>query len=252
MRRAAPLLACLLLAVLPGAAQARHSHHAHGHGHGRAAATAVQPVVVELFTSQGCSACVSADKLLSQLADRPGVLALTFAVDYWDYLGWNDTFARPEFSARQKAYMERQSLRDLYTPQIIVDGKSQVAGAEPKKIDSLIAKAKRTRPPHPPRMRFMRRSRVQIGPGPRPEGGADVWMVRYDPALHQVTVKRGENRGQTLAQRNVVRELVRLGAWTGRRRSYAVPAPLPGDSGLRTGILLQGAKGGRILGVLQR
>ena len=193
MRRAAPFIVCLLLAVLPGAAQAHHVRHDHRH-----AAAAAQPVVVELFTSQGCSACVSADKLLNQLADRPGVLALTFAVDYWDYLGWNDTFARPEFSARQKAYMERQSLRDLYTPQVIVDGKGQVAGAEPKKIDTLIAKAAHSRS-HPPHMKFVRRSHVQIGPGPKPEGGADVWLIRYDPLLHQVTVKRGENRGQTLA-----------------------------------------------------
>jgi hypothetical protein len=250
MRRAAHLFACLLLlAVLPGVAQARHAHTAtHAHRH---AAAARQPVVVELFTSQGCSACVQADKLLNQLADRPDVLALTFAVDYWDYLGWNDTFARPEFSARQKAYMERQSQRDLYTPQIIVDGKGQVAGAEPKKIDLLITKAARTRA-HPPRMRFVRRSRLQIGPGPRPEGGADVWLVRYDPGVHQVTVKRGENRGQTLVQRNVVRELVRIGGWSGRRRSYAVPAPQPGGAALKTAVLLQTAKGGRILAVLQR
>jgi hypothetical protein len=244
MRRAAPFIACLLLlVVLPGAAQAHQAH--------RRAAAARQPVVVELFTSQGCSACVAADKLLDQLADRPGVLALTFAVDYWDYLGWNDTYAKPEFSARQKAYMQRQSLRDLYTPQVIIDGKGQAAGAEPKKIDASIDRARRARTRAPP-MRFVRRSHVQIGPGHRPEGGAEVWLIRYDPALHTVKVKRGENRGQTLAQRNVVRELVRLGAWSGKRRSYALPATAPGDSGLKTCILLQMAKGGRILGVLQR
>lgn len=243
MRRAVFAIVCLLLAVSPGAAQARQTV---GHG-----GSSRQAVVVELFTSQGCSACVAADKLLNQLADRPGVLALSFAVDYWDYLGWNDTFAKPEFSDRQKAYMKRLALRDLYTPQVIVEGKGQVAGAEPKKIDSLVRQAARDLDPAPP-MRFQRRLRVKIGAGRRPEGGADVWLVRYDPQVRKVAVKAGENRGQILPQRNVVRELVRLGSWTGRAKTYAIPPADAAESGLKTCIILQSANGGRILGVLQR
>lgn len=243
MRRVAYAVICLLLAVTPAPAFARHAL--------RHRAPARAPVVVELYTSQGCSSCVAADKLLNQLAERPGVLALTFAVDYWDYLGWNDTFAKPEFSARQKAYMERLSQRDLYTPQIVVDGVGQVAGTEPDKINALIRQAEHERV-RAPRMRFLRRSRLSVGWGHRPRGGADVWLVRYDPSVQEVKVKRGENRGQTVAEKNVVHELVRLGGWYGRPHVYAIPAPAPGDADLKTCILLQVAKGGRIFGVLQR
>ena len=240
MRRALLAIACLCLA-LAGTAEAR--------GRSPAARRHAHPVVVELFTSQGCSACVAADKLVDQLADDKGVLALTFAVDYWDYLGWSDTFAKPEFSARQRAYEQELALHDLYTPQIIVDGRGQVAGAETRDVDSLIKKAGRDRTPGP-RMRLERRARLVVGPGRRPPGGADVWLVRYDPSVRQVVVKRGENRGQTIRERNVVRQLVRLGAWSGHEKSYAIPGA--DGAGLKTAILLQAARSGRILAVLQR
>ncbi len=225
-----------------GTAEARGlgSHHRHA-----------RPVVVELFTSQALAAGVPAEKLIDKLADDPGVLALTFAVDYWDYTGWSDTFAKPEFSARQKAYEQKLALRDLYTPQIVVDGRSQVAGAASKGVDTLIRRAEREAT-RGPRMRFARHGRLVVGEGRRPPGGADVWLVRYDPMVREVTVKRGENRGQTIRERNVVRQLVRLGGWTGRQKTYAIPADGPGAAGLKTAILLQAAKGGRILAVLQR
>ena len=232
---------CLAVA---GPAEARgHRPRAHG----RRGPT----VVVELFTSQGCSACGSADKLIEQLADEPGVLALTFAVDYWDYLGWSDTFAKPEFSARQKAYEQKLALGDLYTPQIVVDGAGQVAGAETKDVDSLIRKAQRETG-QGPRLRLVRRNRLIVGSGKRPAGGAEVWLVRYDPAVREVTVKKGESRGQTIRERNVVRQLLRLGHWTGAERTYVIPADGPDAAGLKTAVLLQTARGGRILAVLQR
>ena len=210
-----------------------------------------QPVVVELFTSQGCSSCVAADKLLDETSAKPGVLALTLAVDYWDYLGWNDTFAKPEFSARQKAYMKRLALRDLYTPQVIVDGVGQAPGADAKKVEELIREARRAKLPSGLRLRALRHGRVEVGTGRAPRGGAEVWLVRYDPAVQQVMVKRGENRGQTLAEKNVVRDLVRLGVWTGKLRVYTLP-PATGDDAksLKSAILVQSAHGGRILAVL--
>ncbi len=232
MRRAALVIAWFLLSASANAAQAR------------------QPVVVELFTSQGCSSCVAADKLLDKLADRPGVLALTLAVDYWDYLGWNDTFAKPEFTSRQRAYMQRLSMREVYTPQIVVNGKGQTAGADQDKVEALIRQATKSKA-KPPSIRLLRRSRVTVGHGAPPPGGADVWLVRYDPTAQEVAVKRGENRGQTLTQRNVVRELVRLGNWTGRPKIYALPPAVAGGKTLKTCILVQAAKGGRILGVLK-
>ena len=239
MRRALLAIACVSLAVA-GPAEARGRRHT----------THARPVVVELFTSQALAAAVPAEKLVDKLADDPGVLALTFAVDYWDYTGWNDTFAKPEFGARQKAYVQRMALPDLSTPQIVVDGKSQVAGAETKGVEALIKTAKRDRA-QGPRLRFSHRTRLVVGPGRRPAGGADVWLVRYDPTVRQVIVKRGENRGQTIRERNVVRQLARLGTWQGRQKTYPLPDG-PEAAGLKTAVLLQAAKGGRILAVLQR
>jgi hypothetical protein len=238
MRRAALALAWLLLAGWAGGAEAKAPR---------------PPVVAELYTSQGCSSCVEADKLLDDLAAKPGVLALTLSVDYWDYLGWSDTFARPEFSARQRAYMQRLSQNEVYTPQIVINGVSQAPGADADKIQAMIRKAQHDTT-RPPKMRWLRHGRVQVAAGASPRGGADVWLVRYDPSERQVVVKRGENRGKTLVQRNVVRQLVKLGTWRGREKVYA-PAPAPSDKGsdaLKTCVLLQASGGGRIIGVLQK
>ena len=232
---------CLALAG-PAAARGRHPAPRHRHG---------PTVVVELFTSQDLAASVPAEKLVGQLADDSGVLVLTFPVDYWDYLGWSDTFAKPEFTARQKAYEQKLALHDLYTPQIVVDGFGQVAGAETKDVDVLIRKAQgeKSAGPH---MRLARRNRLVVGSGRRPPGGAEVWLVRYDPAVREVVVKKGENHGQTIHERNVVRQLVRLGRWTGVEKTYVIPADGPDAAKLKTVLLLQAAKGGRILAVLQR
>lgn len=208
------------------------------------AAVAKTPVVVELFTAQGCASCSEANAHLGKLAKREGLLALTFAVDYWDYLGWPDTFARPEFTARQKAYVDRLELREPYTPQVVVDGRAQAGGLQTEKVDRLIAVAEGA-PRDPPDMAFIGARRVDVGSGRVPRGGAEVWLVRYDPREQDVVVKKGDNRGKTVVHRNVVRELVRLGAWRGRPTAYRLPASE--EEGLVTAILLQGVGGGRIL-----
>ncbi len=102
------------------------------------AAAARPPVVVELYTAQGCGSCREANVFLDKLAERPGVLALTFPVDYWDYLGWSDTFARPEFAARQKAYVARLELREPYTPQVVVDGRREAPALKPEQVERLV------------------------------------------------------------------------------------------------------------------
>lgn len=211
------------------------------------AAAARTPVVVELYTAQGCSSCAAADRLVDQLADRKGVLPLTLAVDYWDYLGWSDTFARPEFTARQRAYMQKMGMREVYTPQLVIDGRLQISGASPAKAEALIKQAQRAGHNSPDMT--LRRGRLAVGSGKVPPGGAEVWLVRYDPDDQAVIVKRGENRGQTVTQKNVVRQLVQLGTWRGRPKLFDVPASPSGD--LKTVILVQAAKGGRIIGVLQ-
>ncbi len=214
-----------------------------------ASANAKSPVVVELYTSQGCASCVSADALVGDISDRPLVLALTFGVDYWDYLGWQDTFAKPGFTDRQKAYLKPLALRDVYTPQVVIDGRLQAAANHPEEVDRLIKQAAREhgRPPqitavHPAPGRA---SRIAVGHGPAPRDGADVWLVRYDPHEQKVTVRTGDNRGKTIVEHNVVRELVRLGAWAGKPKSFR--APQAETDGLETAVIVQAANGGRII-----
>lgn len=214
-----------------------------------AAAAETPPVVVELYTAQGCASCGDANAFVGQLAERPGVLALTFPVDYWDYLGWPDTFAKPEFAERQKAYVAHLSLREPYTPQVIVDGRAQAAGLQTEKIEKLLDEAAAA-PRNPPDMAFIGANRADVGSGRAPRGGAEVWLVRYDPRTVEVAVKKGENRGQTLVHRNVVRELKRLGTWKGRPTAYRLPRPT--EDGLASVVIVQLEHGGRILAAAQK
>lgn len=231
MRRILPLLALLALAPLSALA----------------APAAKPPVVVELFTAQGCSSCRAANAHLADLADDPGVLALTFAVDYWDYLGWRDTFAQPIFAERQKAYSRKLAVREVYTPQVVIDGRFQTGGARADKVDALVAQAAKG-PNNPPDMLSMLNGRIAVGSGPVPRGGADVWLIRYDPRAVEITPKKGDNRGEAVVHKNVVRQVARLGSWYGRPSAYRQPKAT--EDGLKTVVIVQGAKGGRILGVL--
>ncbi len=214
-----------------------------------APARARPPVVVELFTAQGCSSCIDANAQVSELAERPDVLALTFAVDYWDYLGWPDTFARPEFTERQRAYARKLALREVYTPQVVVDGRAQASAVKGEAVETLVATALKT-PGNPPDMLFIGSRRVAVGSGPSPRGGADVWLIRYDPRALEVTPRRGDNKGQVLVQRNIVREVVRIGSWRGKPTAYRLPSTTV--EGLAMAVLVQAPKGGKILGVVAR
>ena len=206
------------------------------------------PVLVEMYTAQGCSSCNAAGEHFNDLAKTPGVLALTFSVDYWNYLGWEDSFARPEFVDRQRAYVRAFGLREVYTPQVVIGGRTQVSGVKTAKVDSLVAQAVKA-PADPPDMLFMASGRVAVGSGRAPKGGAEVWLIRYDPKPQEVQVRRGDNRGETLVQRNVVRELVRLGVWRGRPTSFKVPAAKIED--LASVVVVQVPRGGRVIGVLR-
>jgi hypothetical protein len=207
-------------------------------------AAARPPVVVELYTAQGCASCGKANAHVAELADKPGVLALTFSVDYWDYLGWADTFAKPEFAQRQKTYVAKLALREPYTPQVIVDGVAQAAGSKAGKVDQLVAQAGKG-PRNPPDIHFVG-ARVYVGSARAPKGGGEVWLVRYDPREQDVTVKTGDNKGQVIPQKNVVRELTRLGAWRGKPTAFRLPAA--SEDGLKTVVLVQAGRGGRVLG----
>jgi len=207
-------------------------------------------VVVELFTSQGCGACTKANALIADLADRRDVLALTFPVDYWDYLGWKDTFAKPEFSARQRAYMKAAGQREVYTPQVVVDGAPQADRSAVDKAPELIKAALKAAAPEPDME--LSPGQVAVGSGPAPKGGADVWLVRYEAQPQEAQVKDGENRGVTVVYRNVAVGLQRLGAWTGRPHVYPLADLRAGKGGeLKLAVLLQARATGKILGALK-
>ena len=199
--------------------------------------------VLELFTAQGCTGCAEADQAVKTLVGRRDLLILTFPVDYWDYLGWKDTFARPEFTQRQAAYKSRFRLRETYSPQVVIDGRTEGPGVDNARIEGL-AKA----PVHYRTRVIVGRRTARIA-GRAPLSGADIWLVRYDPQDQPVQVTAGENRGKTLAQQNIVHRLTRLGKWRGGTRTFDLPPE--SDAGLRTVILVQAAHGGDILGLGQ-
>ena len=201
-------------------------------------ARAAQPVVVELFTSQGCSSCPPANATLAAVSTRPDVLALSFGVTYWDYLGWKDTFAQPQFTERQIAYESRLGHGGPFTPQIVVNGTADTVGNRQGDVEHLIASSRLEGPAI-----AIRDNVVSVGAGPA-QGAADVWLVRYDPRSVNVAVARGENEGVTLPHKNVVHALMRIGTWSGLAARYPIA---PAASGLSTAILIQKPHGGVII-----
>lgn len=210
-------------------------------GLGAPAAQAGPLTVVELFTSQGCSSCPPANANLATLAQRPDVLALSFGVTYWDNLGWKDTFASKAYTDRQWDYARGLRHSQVWTPQVVINGRTDVVGTTLGEIDRA---ARKTPPLAGPTVSFAADT-VAIAAGARPAKPAQVWLVRYDPDVVQVPIKRGENTGKTLPQRNVVRELTRLGAFDGKAVTLRLP-PSPNPR-LRTAILVQAGPGGPIL-----
>jgi hypothetical protein len=200
------------------------------------------PVVVELFTSQGCSDCPPAVANLRAIADRPGVLALSFSVTYWDRLGWKDTFGKPEFTQRQYDYA-RALHGEAYTPEVIVNGRSDLVGNVKSDIERRIAGQQPLMGP----ALSLSSGKLTIAAGAPPAHAADVWLVRYDPRLVNVAIGRGENAGTTLPHKNVVHELTKLGAWNGNAETFAVPAA---SDGLSTAVLVQ-EESGPILSALK-
>ena len=204
-------------------------------------AASAEPVVVELFQSQGCSSCPPAEANLNAIADRPDVLALNFAVTYWDNLGWKDTFATPAFTERQYAYSRGLNM-GVATPQVVVNGRRSLLGFDRRELDGAI----RAGGQPAGAALSVGGGGVSVAAGSAPARGADVWLVRYDPRVQWVAVRRGENGGKTLPQRDIVRQLVRLGGWFGAARRY--PLPSGGAApGLKTAILVQTHDGGPIL-----
>jgi len=203
------------------------------------------PVVVELFTAQGCGSCVEANAAVERAAGEPGVIALTYGVDYWDYLGWADTFAQPKFSARQRAYRSALRLRGVSTPEVVIDGRRQMSGARGTELEAAIGE-EASRQTWPPQIEFRETGdRVGVGSGRPPAGGAEVLAVTYTPGSQVVQVRAGENRGQAVRHVNVVRNIVRLGEWRGRPVLFDLPQAAEGEA---VAVLVQGKTDRRILG----
>jgi len=206
------------------------------------AADAKHPTVIELFQSQGCSSCPPANANLIEISAREDVLALNFAVGYWDRLGWKDTFAKPEFAARQWAYARAMGHGDVYTPEIVVNGRVDGVGAQAGEMRELAQRADRGAAG--PELTF-ERGAVAIGAAQAPSRGADVWLARYEPRVIDVAVPRGENAGRTLPHKNVVREMTLIGHWSGEaERLFLPPASQPG---LAAAVLVQTSGAGPIL-----
>jgi hypothetical protein len=206
--------------------------------------------VVELFTSQGCSSCPPADAVLVDLAARPDVIALTFPVDYWDYLGWKDTLAQPSFAARQRAYAHLRGDRQVYTPQLIVNGDKPCLGSDRAQIERHVMPGGSDHAPLAADVTLAEQGgQVRITVTGSAGSSAIVWLV---PVLRSQTVKigRGENHGRTVTYANVVRGMTRVGDWNGGEGQFEAPLSLAGESDGYV-VLVQAARGvkpGRILG----
>jgi hypothetical protein len=183
-----------------------------------AAETAPVRSVVELFTSQGCSSCPPADRILAELARDPNVLALSFPVDYWDYIGWKDTLAEPTHAQRQEAYARVSGRGQVYTPQAIVNGLADAVGSDRRQIEeAAAATAKRAGVLSVPLSFVEQGDAINISVGAAPTGAphsAGVYLLAL-ASKRTVTIERGENAGATITYSNVVRGMTKVGEWGG-------------------------------------
>ncbi|MEM8811121.1 MAG: DUF1223 domain-containing protein [Pseudomonadota bacterium] len=174
--------------------------------------------VLELFTSQGCSSCPPADALLQKFAADNDLLALSFPVDYWDYLGWKDTLASRDNTERQYAYAKRRGDRSVYTPQVIINGREHAVGSDRRAIMKSIkeqADASGGALTVDVNLDVSGESvRVTLGDAVKKVPKARVWLVFYN-SQETVAIGRGENRGTTITYTNIVRDMVSLGTWQG-------------------------------------
>ena len=208
------------------------------------------PWLVELFTSQGCSSCPPADAVLGGLARRPEIVALSFHVDYWDYIGWKDVFATRATTDRQRAYARVLKQRYVYTPEMVVEGSAHDTGREPGPIERLVDAA-RQRSPRRATPTLSRDATgaltVALEPFAFDDGPAEVTLALYD-RRHATPVASGENQGRLLETFNVVRRLERLATWDGRSAARWTVADAGLEPGRGAAVIVQRADHGPVLG----
>lgn len=182
--------------------------------------------VVELFTSQGCSSCPPADQIIGDLSKDPSIIALSMPIDYWDYLGWKDTLADSRFSARQRAYSRMRGDREVYTPQVVVNGSTHVIGSDRAGIEKAIGRTdKGTGVMSVPVTMSLSGKQINVSVAASKEPAVtrgEVWICSIAKSV-PIAITRGENRGQQVTYHNVVRNLLKVGDWTGRPESWTVP-----------------------------
>ncbi|MGH1419535.1 MAG: DUF1223 domain-containing protein [Hyphomicrobiaceae bacterium] len=207
--------------------------------------------VVELFTSQGCSSCPPADRLLKTYVDREDVLALTFPVDYWDYLGWKDTFASPQYSKRQRDYANTRGDGAVYTPQAVINGSHHMNGADKERIDTTINASPIQKLSVPIKIRRDGQALTILTPALPDEVGKEkctVWLAIVQKQ-GVVPVNRGENGGHNLTYYNIVRHLMPIGMWSGDANTFQVPETAVSTAGeANFAVLIQRGVSGPIIG----
>ncbi|ANT61392.1 hypothetical protein AYJ57_01545 [Salipiger sp. CCB-MM3] len=202
------------------------------------------PVLVELFTSQGCAACPPADAVLAELSNREDVIPLALHVDYWDYIGWKDDFADPGFTKRQKGYARAAGRRSLYTPQMIVNGRYDVVGSRPMKVVDAIRAASETA--SPAKLLVARDGDqlvIRAEPLAKLPPETVIHLVRYAPEK-TVSIEDGENAGLEVTYTNIAHGWQVIGSWDGQE-PYETSVPLEGDD--PAVVLLQEAQFGPVL-----
>lgn len=203
------------------------------------AATADTPIVVELYQSQGCSSCPPANAAVNAVADQPGIIALSFAVTYWDRLGWKDVFADKSYTQRQYDYAHALGNPNVYTPQIVINGKTALTGIRKGELSTALRSAKPIA--DGPKVEILPDA-VRVGAG---TGTANIWLVSYDPRIQNVAIRSGENSGRTLPHKNIVRSLTKLGVWSGA--STQLKRPMTSQKGLKNVVLVQRQGAGPII-----
>jgi hypothetical protein len=207
--------------------------------------------VVELFTSQGCSSCPAADALLTRLAQREDVIAISLSVDYWDYLGWKDTLAQAKFSERQKAYAQVLGDGMVYTPQMVVNGVAHMNGSDEAKVERSLEKSAKAALVVPVHL-AMASNKLVVDVGSAPSAAtakeATIWLAVMSKSV-EVPIQRGENKGKTIIYSNVVRELIPIGMWSGKATTVQLERHSIMHKGAeRCAVLLQQGRAGPIVG----
>ena len=209
-----------------------------------------RPVLVELFTSQGCPLCPDANQYLGELDARDDVIALGFGVSYWDIYGWEDTFARPEYTERQRTYKSSLDVPRIYTPQFVIDGAAEASGVE---TDAIRSALQRRRMAMPANVQVTTESlgdgnhRLRIVGTVPSDAPADVWLAVFDPGWHVVNVEGGRNAGLSMRLYNPVRALMHLGEWHNGEEFFGASLP----RGSSAAIIVQAPNGGPVYGAAQ-